>query len=149
MTWWSDLEADAPELAAFGARCLQRPPCYLGTVRADGRPRVHPVTPIIAGGRLFVFMEPTSPKGRDLRERGHFALHNGVPDSSGTGGEFWAVGNGHPVDDAETRRMVAEAASYDPADRYVLFELDVDEAGCNGYGDVSLPDTRRWTAARP
>jgi hypothetical protein len=31
--------------------------------------------------------EPTSPKGADLRERGWFALHNGVPDNAGTGGE--------------------------------------------------------------
>jgi hypothetical protein len=51
-----------------------RPPAYLATVRSDGRPRFHPVTPIIADNALFVFMEPTSPKGRDLRERGWYAL---------------------------------------------------------------------------
>jgi hypothetical protein len=35
---------------------------YLGTLRADGSPRVNPVTPIV-GEQLFLFMEPTSLKG--------------------------------------------------------------------------------------
>ena len=39
---------------------------------------------------------------------------------------------------------VAAAASYDPADRYVLFELRPTEVRCNGYGDVELPEHRRW-----
>lgn len=146
MASWQDLESEAPGLAAFGAERLRGSPTYLATVRADGRPRVHPVTPIIAAGRLFVFMEPTSPKGRDLRERGGYAIHNGVPDSQGTGGEFWASGVGHQIDDPDTRSNVAEAASYTPADRYLLFELGVDEARCNGYGDVALPDPRSWNA---
>jgi hypothetical protein len=50
------------------------------------------VTPVIGGDHLFVFMEPTSPKGRDLRERGSYAMHNGVPDTEGTGGEFQVSG---------------------------------------------------------
>lgn len=146
MASWQDLDSEAPELAAFGSELLRRSPTYLATIRADGRPRVHPVTPIIAAGRLFLFMEPTSPKGRDLRERGRYALHNGVPDSQGSGGEFWASGVGHQIDDPDTRSTVAEAASYTPADRYLLFELGVDEARCNGYGDVPLPTPRSWTA---
>ena len=65
----------------------------------DGRPRVHPVAPIVGGGRLFVFMEPTSPKVHDLRERCSYALHNGVPDTYGTGGEFSVSGVATPLDD--------------------------------------------------
>jgi hypothetical protein len=89
-------------------------------------------------------MEPTSPKGRDLRERGSFGMHNGVPDSEGTGGEFWLAGRGAPVDDPTTRAAVVAAATYEPDDRYVLFELTVTEARCNGYGDVVLPSITRW-----
>jgi Pyridoxamine 5'-phosphate oxidase len=144
VTWGGFTDA-APELAAFGAGLLLAPPAYLATVRRNGSPRVHPVTPILAGGGLFVFMEPTSPKGRDLRERGRFSLHNGVPDTEGTGGEFSLSGEAVPVDDPALRATVAEAASYDPADRYVLFELRVAEARCNGYGDVPLPAQRRWS----
>jgi hypothetical protein len=146
MAQWQSFAETAPALAAFGLTCLERPPVvsYLGTVGADGLPRVHPVTPIVGDGRLFVFMEPTSPKARDLRERRVFALHNGVPDSDGTGGEFFIRGLAEPVDEPALRSVAAAAASYEPADRYVLFELTVSEARCNGYGDVSLPDPRRW-----
>jgi hypothetical protein len=144
MATWSQLEESAPDLAAFGADRLSTGVAYLSTIRADGRPRVHPVTPIIADGRLFVFMEPTSPKGRDLRERGWFALHNGVPDSMGTGGEFSCAGTAALVEDPELRSIAARGASYAPADRYVLFELSVIEARCGGYGDVPLPSPTRW-----
>ena len=144
MVSWGAFAEARPDLAAFGAERLLAAPAYIATLRSDGTPRVHPVTPILTSDELFVFMEPTSPKGRDLRERGSFAMHNGVPDGSGTGGEFWLFGRAEPVEDPSRRTAAAEAASYDPADRYVLFELLVEEARCNGYGDVPLPDPRRW-----
>jgi hypothetical protein len=146
MTTWGRLEAEHPALAALGAELLGKLPAYLGTIRADGAPRVHPVTPIIGFGHLFLFMEPTSPKARDLRERGTFALHSGVPDTHGTGGEFSLRGTATPIEDAELRALAVTAASYSPAARYVLFELGVTEARCNGYGDVTLPAPTRWRA---
>ena len=146
MAQWHSFARAAPALAAFGQSCLERPPTvsYLGTIAADGLPRVHPVTPIVGDGRLFLFMEPTSPKVRDLRERRVFALHNGVPDGDGTGGEFFVRGLAEPVEDPAVRSAAAAAASYEAADRYVLFELTVAEARCIGYGDVTLPDPPRW-----
>src|SRR5262245_61636441 len=120
MVRWSDFARAVPELAAFGAERLQAAPAYLATVGADGLPRVHPVTPIVAPDGLYVFMEPTSPKGRDLRERRGFAVHNGVPDMQGTGGEFFARGEGVPVDDPDERAAVVAASTYAPEDRYVL-----------------------------
>jgi len=142
---WGEFAARESELARFGAGRLTAAPAYLATVRRSGVPRVHPVTPILAGAGLFLFMEPTSPKGRDLRERGWFALHTGVLDDDGTGGEFSIVGRGLAVGDPDLRSEVAAAARYTPADRYVLFELRLSEARCNGYGDVTLPSTRRWS----
>ena len=145
---WAELAAENPGLAAFGAARLAAAPAYLATVRADSAPRVHPVTPIVAPSGLFVFMEPTSPKAKDLRERGWFALHSGVPDSNGTGGEFSVSGVGVFVDDGEVRAAVCAAASYDPVERYILFELLSREARANGYGDVELPREPRWKACR-
>jgi len=124
------------------------PPAYLATIRAGGTPRVHPVTPIVGSGRLFLFMEPTSPKGHDLQERRWYALHNGVPDTHGSGGEFWMTGEAALVTDRFTRKLALEAATYAPADRYILFELGLQEVRCNGYGDVALPEPSRWTSAR-
>jgi hypothetical protein len=116
MTSWGEVVAAVPELAAFTAERLRNAPAYLATVRASGAPRVHPVTPIITADGLYLFMEPTSPKGADLRERGWFALHNGVPDNAGTGGEASVSGTGSPVEDAAVRARVATAAAYAPAD---------------------------------
>ena len=146
MLAWSDFALAVPELAAFGAGRLLRPPAYLATVTGDGGVRVHPVTPVVSATGLYVFMEPTSPKGRDLRERRRFAMHNGVPDTNGSGGEFFLSGEGTAVDDEAVRAEVVAAASYEPAERYVLFELLVGSARANGYGDVELPDPSRWSA---
>lgn len=68
------------------------------------------------------------------------------PTTKGTGGEFRLSGNGHKVDDLGIRSEVAAASTYEPADRYVLFELLVNDAFANAYGDVVLPDPRWWRA---
>jgi len=142
---WGEFAEREPELARFGAGRLAAAPAYLATVRRSGAPRVHPVTPVVTADGLFLFMEPASPKGRDLRERGWFALHNGVPDDAGSGGEFGVSGRGLAVDDPGTWDQVAAAASYTPVEEHVLFELRLSEVRCHGYGDVPLPATRRWT----
>lgn len=146
MTSWGTFATAEPALASFVADRLRAAPAYLATLREGGTPRVHPVTPIIDADALYLFMEPTSPKGRDLRERRSYALHNGVADNAGTGGEAYLRGTGRPVEDAATRAAAVAAATYAPAERYVLFELLVDEVRCNGYGDVELPPTRRWVS---
>jgi hypothetical protein len=147
MASWGEFETAHPTLAVFGAELLCRSPAYLATVRPDNSPRVHPVTPIIGGGHLFLFMEPTSPKGRDLQERGVYALHNGVPDNNGTGGEFHVIGTAALIEDPGLRALAMNAASYSVVDRYVLFELGMSEARSMGYGDVTLPSPTRWRAA--
>lgn len=143
---WGEFAGAEPELAAFGEGRLRLPPAYLATVRSSGAPRVHPVTPIISTGALLLFMEPTSPKGRDLRARRWYALHNGVPDTHGSGGEFFVSGKGFEVADPAFRAIATEAASYEPAGHYVLFELKLSSAGCHGYGDVPLPAHHRWSS---
>lgn len=144
MASWADFAAQAPELAAFGRKRFSSGMAYLATVRPDGGPRVHPVTPILGDGRLFLFMEPTSPKGKDIKRDGRYALHCAVEDSSGGGGEFYVRGTAARTDDPADRREAAAAASYDPAERYVLFVLGVDFAFMNVYGDDGQPNVQRW-----
>jgi hypothetical protein len=141
---WGEFALQAPELAEFGVRRLAAAPAYLATLDRSGAPRVHPVTPIVGGGRLFLFMEPTSPKGDDIARRGVYALHCRVSDGNGTGGEFYIRGHGERIVSPQLRAVAAQAASYTPHDRYVLFELGITEARCNGYGDVALPEPRSW-----
>lgn len=143
MARWAEFESEAAPLAAFANERLQVGPAYLATIDRHGRPRVHPVSPIVGGGRLFVFMEPTSPKGRDLRERRSYAMHNGVPDAAGTGGEVVLRGDAVALDDATLRAVATEASPYAPADHYVLFELTVSEVVVTEYEGGS-PRRSRW-----
>ena len=144
---WRDLERDAPELAEFGRRRLAGNVSYLATVRADGSPRVHPVTPIIGEGRLFVFMEPTSPKGKDLERDARFALHCGVADTEGGEGEFIVSGRAVRVTDDGLREQAVRSAGYAPADRYILFELHPEQAQSTVYSE-SGPVRHGWRAAK-
>jgi hypothetical protein len=131
---WKNLSDDQPELAKYGEkRLLDSEVAYLATVRKDGSPRVHPVTPIIGEGRLFVFMEPTSPKGYDLRRDGRYALHCSVEDSGGGKGEFALRGKAQLIDDAALREIAVRFASYKVEARYILFELRIDQALSTNY----------------
>jgi len=40
--------------------------------------------------------------------------------------------------------MAVKHASYDPADRYILFELDIDTAFSTEYDDEGIPNRSRW-----
>lgn len=142
MPSWQEFEMQAPELAAFGKARFQTGVAYLGTLRADGSPRVHPVTPIM-GEQLFLFMEPTSPKRKDLERDPRYTLHCSVSDSSGGEGEFYVTGRATLTGDPSLRAQAARASSYAPRDRYILFVLTIESAFMNTYVD-GKPDTRRW-----
>ncbi|MCB0032912.1 MAG: hypothetical protein KDE51_02740, partial [Anaerolineales bacterium] len=92
-----------------------------------------------------LFMEPTSPKGKDLQRDGRYTLHCGVEDSDGGGGEFYVRGQGRLVDDAHVRAAAVEASSYKPQERYILFVFTVEFAFMNRYLDGE-PNIQRWRA---
>ena len=142
---WQALEEAAPLIAAYAQERLAGRVAYLATVQADGGPRVHPVTPIIGAGRLFIFMEPTSPKGRDLQRDGRYALHCGVEDNSGGAGEVIVRGRGTLVETPELRAAAIASASYQPSDRYILFELLVEQVDVTIYEPEGVR-RERWRA---
>ena len=141
---WKALEDGNKEMAEFGLERFSSQVAYLATIRKDGSPRVHPVTPIVGAGRLFVFMEPTSPKGHDLRRDGRYAMHASVEDQSGGAGEFFVSGQAKFIDDPGLRAIAVEQASYSPAERYILFELSVESAFSTIYDENSEPVRQRW-----
>ena len=140
---WKDLENAAPEMATFGLKRFEIGVAYLATVRQDGSPRVHPVTPIIGQGHLFLFMEPTSPKGHDLRRDGRYALHSAVSDPNGTSGEFLITGSAKFSVDPAKRSLASQFASYTLADHYILFELSIKSAVSTIYKD-GKPIRQHW-----
>jgi hypothetical protein len=143
MAGWDVFAAAAPALAEKARARLHGRVGYLATVRPDGSPRVHPVTPIVAERELFVFMEPTSPKGHDLRRDPRYQLHVGVEDTSGGGGELYVRGVAQFVDDVASRERAIAASTYRPAERYILFVLRIEEAMLTTYGE-SGPVRDRW-----
>jgi hypothetical protein len=144
MTSWTEFARQAPEIAAFGQARFQCGVAYLGTLRPDGGPRVHPVTPIL-GEQLFLFMESTSPKGKDLQRDGRYTLHCAVEDANGGGGEFYVRGRATLTVDPLIRQQAVRAAPYLPQDDYILFILTIEFAFMNRYVD-GQPRVRRWQA---
>jgi hypothetical protein len=142
MPGWTDFAQQAPEIAAFGRVRFLSGVAYLGTLRPDGSPRVHPVTPII-GEQLFLFMEPTSPKGKDLQRDPRYTLHCSVEDSNGGGGEFYINGRATLTADPLMREQAVRACSYVPQDHYILFVFTIEFAFMNSYVD-GRPNPRRW-----
>jgi len=140
---WQDFALAEPELSAFGEDRLKSAPAYLATVRADGMPRVSPVTPILGEGHLLLFMEPTSPKGHDLQRGSGYALHCWVASDDGGDGEFWLAGHALLTDDPAMRQL-ATTHGYQPQDRYILFELTVESAFSTKYSDTGEPIRKRW-----
>jgi hypothetical protein len=147
MRRWADFAAEVPHLAAFGRRRLERRIAYLATIRADGSPRVHPVSPFIGGGCLAVYMEPTSLKAADLRRDARYALHCGVEDNEGGEGEFYLTGRAVEITDAQRRVAAvgwAEAAGYKSDERHVFFEFKLGQVLSTTYDEG--PKRERWRA---
>jgi hypothetical protein len=140
---WQDLVGGNPELAEFGTDRFSSRVAYLATVRKDGSPRVHPVTPILGEGQLYLFMDPTSPKDHDLRRNGLFALHASVENEDGGQGEFFINGKASLMEDITVREVAVKHAGYDVAGRYILFRLALEAAlGTIYEGDQTI--RRRW-----
>jgi hypothetical protein len=75
---WPEFAALQPDVAAAGQALLYQVGVGLGflaTTRPDGAPRVHPMCPLLHEAGLFAFIIP-SPKQRDLRRDGRYALHS-------------------------------------------------------------------------
>lgn len=147
-TAWSRFASATSDLAAFGKQRLEGRIAYLATIRPDGAPRVHPVSPFLSRDRLFVYMEPTSPKVLDMRRDARYAMHCGVEDNSGGQGEFFVRGRAVEAGDAETRGDAFEDArrmGYRPEERHVLFELGIEEAMATVY-ENGQPRRARWKA---
>jgi hypothetical protein len=134
MASWSDFAAAEPMLAA-GIRALleQYGPGmgYLATVRADGAPRVHPVSPVFTADSLYCFIVD-SPKRRDLERDGRYALHSYPPEDNDDEGSL--TGRATPVTDPLAITRLAGALHASPDIDWRLFELTIDTAMLRHHG---------------
>jgi hypothetical protein len=150
MASWAEFAAAEPDMAAIGFGLLDKfHIAYLATVRADGSPRLHPVSPFIVEGRLIVATPQGSPKARDQIRDGRYVLHM-LPGKDDA--EFRIRGRARAVTEASERAMV-----FDSGPHYVhrddhIFEYDIEEAATAYWEKVGQPGTypvRRSWRARP
>ena len=151
---WNEFAALRPDLADRGRALLYQVGVGLGflaTTRPDGAPRVHPMCPVLDEAGLFAFIIP-SPKQRDLRRDGRYALHSFPCEDNEDA--FFCAGAARVADHAALRselgaRFVAERASLAvpaPSDDDVLFEFLLDSClltRTTGHGDMS-PQHQVW-----
>ena len=142
---WKALELESPEIAEFGANRIDGKVAYLATIRSNGFPRSHPITPIVGEGRCFVFAGPNSSKVRDFRTNKNFCLHCSVSDSSGSSGEFQITGSVEEISDETDRALAESICSFRPAASYLLYELKITEAVATSYRG-GHPSRKRWIA---
>ena len=142
---WKVFEEDSPELARLGYEKLNRKITYLATLKKDGSPRLHPVTPFIGNGMLFIFTEPSSPKIQDLRRDGRYAMHCAVG-GEGPLIEILVSGEAVVISNPSVREQ-AESIAASPVviDRYVLFEFQVKRVLVVEYDEERKPVIRRWS----
>ncbi len=111
MASWAEFEAAAPELAGEGKRLFYQFGVgvgFLATVREDGGPRLHLVSPIIAPDGLYLFV----------------ALHSYPPVE--VDDEFYVTGRAAEVQDPGLWAEVAGAYRHEVAEGWALFALDID-----------------------
>ena len=152
MMTWEAFTAARPDLGDAGERLLYQfgPGLgFLATVRSDGGPRVHPICPVIAGRRLYVFVVPGSPKRADLLRDGRYALHT-YP-APQTDESCSCAGRAVPVTDPGIRAAVCAAARHHVQPDEVLFELGLDRALHTTWTDWGTPAMQphheRWRAS--
>jgi hypothetical protein len=150
MVTWNEFAATQPEMAALGKALLQEHQlAYLATVRADGSPRLHPVSPQIIDGRLFVATPRSSPKARDQIRDGRYVMHL-LPGKNDD--EFRLRGRARMLTDAaEVARVCGQGPHYFREADY-LFEYDIEEVATAYWVNVGQPGTyaerRSWRAGR-
>jgi hypothetical protein len=156
MATWGDLKGSDPAMAEAGRAILYQVGVglgLLGTVRKDGVARIHPVCPLIADDRMFLFVIP-SPKRNDLLRDGRYSLHSFPCDTNEDA--FGVTGRARLVEDEARRRelgdqFAAERASFgspQPAAEDLLFELSLDSCFLTrtiGHGDPN-PQHQHWRA---
>jgi hypothetical protein len=152
MASWSAFAAAQPTLAAgIRALILQYGPglAYLATIRPDGGPRLHPVSPVITDEALYCFVV-RSPKRLDLERDGRYALHSYPPEE--TDDEAYVAGHATPVHDPLVVARLAHALHASPQVDWRLFELSVERAMLRRHGNgvarpfatVVPPVTQTW-----
>jgi Pyridoxamine 5'-phosphate oxidase len=145
---WSEFRAGAPELAAIAeARMAEDGVVLVGTIRANGWPRISPVEPLVLDGRLYLGMMWRSRKAVDLLADPRCVVHTAVRSKEGTDGDVKVYGEAVEVGDPDERERygsaLEEAIGWRPEGDFHLFAIKVTEVGYFAVVD-GAHDVRTW-----
>jgi hypothetical protein len=149
---WHDFAAACPEIASVAEdRFRADELVLLGTIRADGSPRISPCEVDFAEGELLLGMMWQSKKALDLARDPRWVVHSVPSDKTNQGGDVKVYGRAAAVADPDLRSAYREAiqARIDWAPdepEYHLFSLDVERAAYIVFGDQRRLLT--WDAER-
>jgi hypothetical protein len=127
---WHDFERAAPALAqAARARLEATRIALLGTIRADGSPRISPIEPYFTQKQLLLGAMTRSLKARELTRDSRCVVHSAISAPDAGEPEFKLYGTVSEVTDTEERQARADAwwLSH-PADAARVFTFAVAEA---------------------
>ena len=127
---WRDVQSAEPELAkAVEARFGAYRHHVLGTLRADGAPRLTGIEVDFKAGELWLGMMPNSRKALDLRRDPRFALHaNPGPGTDMDGGDVRLSGRAVEVTDPDgLAEWAAQAPEGAVPDEFHLFRTRIEE----------------------
>lgn len=110
MTRWTDFRAEAPIVSEVFARrhAATGQLCFLGTLRADGWPRISPVEPAFFGGDLYLVGMPNTRKFDDLARDPRFTVHTATVDTEMKDDDAKLWGEVTDIHDSELHRGFAE-----------------------------------------
>lgn len=129
MSTFSDLEAAAPELAAFvRERFEAHRHKTMATLRAGGAPRISGVEVTFHGGEAWIGGMPGARKSADLLRDPRVAIHSGSDDPPDFRGDARLAGLAVPVEDPAAKADFMVTAGGGPPGSVDLFRLDIREA---------------------
>jgi hypothetical protein len=138
---WDGFVAACPEIASMAEERFRNDELVmLGTLRADGSPRVSPCELDLAEGHLFFGMMWRSKKALDLLRDPRCVVHSVTCDRMGTDGDLKIYGRmvEERVPDLRRAYQVAIKARIDwqpDEPDFHLFSLEVESAGFTIFGD--------------
>ncbi len=126
MARWSEVEAEAPELAAHARRLFDaHVHKTIATLRRDGSPRISGIEVSFVDGNLWTGSMWQAVKALDLQRDPRFALHSGSPDPKEWKGDAKVAGRAEEINEPKRKAEIVGGAA--PVDESHVFRLDISE----------------------
>jgi len=146
---WSEFARECPELAAIAREWIaDRHIVLLGTLRADGSPRISAVECDLVGDDLCTGMIWQSTKALDLLRDPRMTAHSLPPGLSNPDGDIKLYGTARRVEGETKReyeRTLYARIQWSPHEPYHCFALDITSAGFVRFRDNGR-DAWSWRA---